>query len=197
MIAELPTLQVVVVSTREGRKGPSVAEWFAEQARQHGKFRAEIADLGVINLPMMDEPEHPRLRRYQHDHTKAWSSRIDRSHAFVFVTPEYNHGTPPSLLNALDYLVQEWAYKPVGFVSYGGVSAGLRGVQMTKQVVTALKMVPLFEAVAIPMFVKFLDATTGVFAPDEIHATNAAKMLDELLRWSDALRVLRPPEPSS
>ena len=175
-------------------KGRASLTWFAEQARQHGKFRAEIADLGVINLPMMDEPEHPRLRRYQHDHTKAWSSRIDRSHAFVFVTPEYNHGTPPSLLNALDYLVQEWAYKPVGFVSYGGVSAGLRGVQMTKPVVTALKMVPLFEAVAIPMFVKFIDATTGVFAPEEIHATNAAKMLDELLRWSDALRVLRPPQ---
>ena len=68
---------------------------------------------------------------------------------------------------------------------------------MTKQVVTALKMVPLVEAVAVPAFVKFIDATSGVFAPDEIHATNAAKMLDELLRWSDALRVLRPPEPSS
>ena len=65
---------------------------------------------------------------------------------------------------------------------------------MTKQVVTALKMVPLFEMVAIPSFVKFIDATSGVFAPDEIHANNATKMLDELLRWSDALRVLRPPQ---
>jgi NAD(P)H-dependent FMN reductase len=194
VIADLPTLQVVVASTRAGRKGPIVATWFAEQARLHGKFRAEIADLGIIDLPMMDEPEHPRLRRYQHDHTNAWSARIERSHAFVFVTPEYNHGTPPSLLNALDYLVEEWAYKPVGFVSYGGVSGGLRGVQMTKQVVTALKMVPLVEAVAVPAFVKFIDATTGVFSPDEIHAKNAAKMLDELLRWSNALRVLRPPD---
>ena len=197
MIAELPTLQVVVASTRVGRKGLSVAEWFAEQARQHGRFRAEIADLGVIDLPMMDEPEHPRLRQYQHDHTKAWSARIERSHAFVFVTPEYNYGTPPALLNALDYLVHEWAYKPVGFVSYGGVSGGLRGVQMTKQVVTALKMVPLVEAVAVPAFVKFIDATSGVFAPEEIHAKNAVKMLDELLRWSDALRVLRPAQTSS
>ena len=197
MIAGLPTLQVIVVSTRQGRKGPSVAAWFAEQARQHGKFKAEIADLGIIDLPMMDEPEHPRLRRYQHDHTKAWSSRIDRSHAFVFVTPEYNYGTPPSLMNALDYLVEEWAYKPVGFVSYGGMSGGLRGVQMTKQVVSALKMVPLVEEVAVSAFVKFIDPSSGVFAPDEIHAKNAQKMLDELLRWSDALRVLRPPQAAS
>ena len=74
---------------------------------------------------MMDEPEHPRLRRYQHDHTRAWSGR-STLHAFPFVTPEYHHGTPPSLVNPLDYLVEEWAYKPVGFVTYGGVSGGLR-----------------------------------------------------------------------
>jgi NAD(P)H-dependent FMN reductase len=191
--AELPTLQVVIVSTRPGRKGPAVATWFVEQARQHGKFRTEIADLGVIGLPMMDEPEHPRLRRYQHDHTKAWSGRVERSHAFVFVTPEYNHGTPPSLVNAIDYLVEEWAYKPVGFVSYGGVSGGLRGVQMTKQLVNGLKMVPLPEAVVVPFFTTFIDAATGVFTPEDSHAKSAAKMLDELLRWSDALRVLRPP----
>ena len=191
MTADLPTLQVVVASTRPGRKGPAVATWFAEQARQHGKFRAEIADLGVINLPMMDEPEHPRLGRYQHDHTLAWSARISRSHAFVFVTPEYNYSTPPALVNALDYLVAEWAYKPAGFVSYGGVSGGLRSVQMTKQIVAALKMVPLVEAVAVPAFTKFIDPTTGVFAPEEFHAKNAAQMLDELLRWSAALQVLR------
>ena len=197
MTAELPTLQVVVASTRPGRKGPAVATWFAEQVRQHGKFKAEIADLGVIGLPMLDEPEHPRLRKYQQDHTKAWSARIDRSHAFVFVTPEYNHGTPPSLLNAIDYLVQEWAYKPVGFVSYGGVSGGLRSVQMTKQVVVALKMVPLFEAVTVPMFTRFIDPATGVFTPEEVQVQSAAKMLDELLRWSNALRVLRAPSAST
>lgn len=197
MITEIPTLQIVIVSTRPGRKGPAVATWFAEQARVHGKFKAEIADLGIIDLPMMDEPEHPRLRKYQHDHTKAWSARIDRSNAFVFVTPEYNHGAPPSLVNALDYLVEEWAYKPVAFVSYGGISGGLRSVQMTKQIVVSLKMVPLVESVAIPMFTKFIDPATGVFTPEEIHAGNAAKMLDELLRWSNALRVLRPADKAS
>ena len=94
-------------------------------------------------------------------------------------------------MNALAYLSQEWAYKAVGFVSYGGVSAGTRSVQMAKQTVAALKMVPLTEAVAIPFFAKFLDATTGVFAPDETQHAAAATLLNELLRWTSALAALR------
>jgi NADPH-dependent FMN reductase len=70
------------------------------------------------------------------------SATVDEADAFVFVTPEYNHGPPASLVNALSYLHHEWHYKPVGFVSYGGVSAGTRSVEMTKQIVTTLKMMP-------------------------------------------------------
>ena len=107
------------------------------------------------------------------------------------MTPEHNFSTPPSLVNALAYLSQEWAYTPVGFVSDGGVSAGTRSVQMAKQTVAALKMVPFTEAVAIPFFAKFLDATTGVFAPDETQRAAAATLLNELLRWTSALAALR------
>ena len=185
-------LEIFIVSTPPGRKGPRVAAWFEEGARQHDRFAIDVVDLAVVNLPLMDEPEHPRLRRYQHEHTKAWSGRIERADAFVFVTPEYNFSTPPSLINALDYLVEEWAYKPVGFVSYGGVSGGLRSVQMTKQIVTALKMVPLVEAVSIPFFTKFIDST-GAFTPDEVQVKAASTMLDELLRWAEALKRLRRP----
>jgi NAD(P)H-dependent FMN reductase len=186
-----PILLVVIASTRSGRKGPAIGHWFIEQARRHARFELDVADLGEIDLPILDEPEHPRLRKYQHDHTKAWSARVDRADAFVFVTPEYNWGPPPSLLNAIDYVVHEWAYKPLGLVSYGGVSGGMRGVQIVRQMVTGLKMVPLPEAVAIPMFTRFINAETGEFAPDEVHTGNAARMLDELLRWSQALQALR------
>src|SRR4051794_37691276 len=120
----MPVLQTIVVSTRPGRAGLPVAQWFHDYARQHGKFAAELVDLAEVDLPLFDEPSHPRLRHYQHDHTRQWSARVARADAFVFVTPEYNHATPPSLVNAIDYLVHEWAYKPVGFVSYGGVSGG-------------------------------------------------------------------------
>jgi NAD(P)H-dependent FMN reductase len=189
--APMFNLQVILVSTREGRKGPAVAEWFVGRAREHGRFEIELIDLADVNLPLFDEPRHPRLGKYEHEHTKRWSAIVDRADAFVFVTPEYNYSAPPSLVNALDYLNREWAYKPVGFVSYGGVSGGTRSVQMTKQIVTALKMMPIPEAVSIPFFVEYLDADTGVFDPGATQEMAATAMLDELLRWTGALKPLR------
>jgi NAD(P)H-dependent FMN reductase len=186
-------LQIITVSTREQRKGPVVTEWFEEIARTHGKFAIESIDLATVDLPLMNEPEHPRLRRYTHPHTKAWSATIERADAFVLITPEYNFSTPPSLVNAIDYLVNEWAYKAVGFVSYGGISGGLRGAQMTKLLLTSLKMMPLPEAVTLPFFAKSIDATTGKLAPPDTQIKAAHAMLDELHKWTGALITMRQP----
>jgi NAD(P)H-dependent FMN reductase len=184
-------LQIIVASTRDERKGSAVAEWFVERARAYGKFEIELVDLAEIDLPLFNEPKHPRLRDYAHEHTKAWSVIVDRADAYVFVTPEYDFGAPASLVNALQYLLAEWAYKPVAFVSYGGVSGGTRGVQMTKSIVTSLKMMPLFEAVAIPFFTQYIKADTGAFEPGEAQAKAAVVMLDELLKWATALKPMR------
>ena len=161
-----PTLMIVIGSTRPGRVGLPVAEWFRDRALAHGGFAIDVADLAEINLPFMDEPYHPRLRKYQHAHTKAWSARVEAADAFVFVSPEYNHGLSAPLKNAIDYLSQEWQYKPLGLVTYGGVSAGTRAAQMIKPIVAALKMVPMVEAVTIPFVSQFVDET-GKFAPNE------------------------------
>jgi NAD(P)H-dependent FMN reductase len=185
-----PVLQVVIASTRPGRTGGPVAEWFYSCAVEHGGFTVEVVDLAEVNLPMMDEPNHPRFRRYVHQHTRDWSATIDRANAFVFVTPEYNHGFNAPLKNALDYLHAEWNYKPVGFVSYGGVSAGTRAVHMIKEVVATLKMVPIPEAVNIPFVPNFLNAD-GVIEPNEIMERAAKTMLDELALLADALGPLR------
>jgi len=126
-----------------------------------------------------------------HEHTKRWSATIERADAFVFVTPEYNFSTPAPLLNALTYLYHEWTYKPVAFASYGGASGGMRGVQMTKQLVTTFKLVPLVEAVAFPLFAQQIDAATGVFTPGEKAGKAAGAMLDELLKWATALKPMR------
>jgi NAD(P)H-dependent FMN reductase len=183
-------LQVVIVSTRPGRKGDAIGRWFDARARAHGGFDVELVDLAEVNLPVFDEPEHPRFRKYQHEHTRRWSDRVARADAFVFVSPEYNYSTPPSLTNALDFLAHEWAYKPVGFVSYGGVSGGTRAVQMTKLQVTALRMMPIPEAVSLPFFTKMF-APDGTFAPDETQNKAAHVMLTELERWATALQTLR------
>jgi len=168
-----------------------VAEWFFGRAREHGKFTVELIDLKQVDLPLLDEPHHPRLQKYEHEHTRQWSDRIQRTDAFVFVTPEYNYGPSPALLNALDYLYKEWNYKAAGFVSYGGMSGGLRAVQITKQVLTTLKIVPLVEAVAVPFFAKRIEH--NIFKSDDVLDTSATIMLDELARWNEALTVLRTP----
>ena len=173
-----PRLGIIVCSTREGRVGLPIAEWFFDRARQHGAFACELIDLKQVNLPLLDEPNHPRLQKYQRDYTKAWSAQVAAADAFVFVTPEYNYGVPPALLNALDYLYVEWNYKACGFVSYGGVSGGTRSVQMAKQVVTTLKMVPILEAVPIPFVAKLMEA--GRFTGGEPYEKAASVMLDEL-----------------
>ena len=184
-------LQVIIVSTRQGRLGPAVADWFHRQAQAFDGFDVELVDLADVNLPLLDEPHHPRLANYQHEHTKRWSAIVSRADAFVFVTPEYNFSTPPSLVNALDYLLKEWAYKPAAFVSYGGISGGMRSVMMTKSILTTLRMVPILEAVNLPMFAQQIDRTTGEYNATDVNAKAADAMLKELHKWAGALREMR------
>jgi NAD(P)H-dependent FMN reductase len=185
----MSTLRIVIASTRPGRAGLPVANWFIPLARDHGGFDVEVTDLAELDLPFMDEPKHPRFRGYMHDHTRAWSEIVDASDAFVFVMPEYNFGINAPLKNAIDYLHHEWHDKPVGFVSYGGVAAGTRAVQMAKQIVTAVKMVPVYEAVYIPFVAGQID--DGRFVPNDANQKAAEAMLDELVRVDAALGPLR------
>lgn len=184
-------LKIITSTTRPGRKGILVANWFADFAKQHQNFEVELLDLAEINLPFMDEPHHPRLQKYQYEHTKAWSAKIDEAEALVFVTAEYNHSYTAPLKNAIDYLFKEWGYKPLGFVSYGGISAGNRAVSALKPVVTALKMMPLPEAVHIPFFDKFIDKNAQQFQADEGIISAAELMLKELDRWAGVLKPMR------
>ncbi len=182
-------LHVILTTTREKRQGVAIADWLVELAKKHSKFEVTLVDLKEINLPALDEPEHPRFRKYEHAHTKAFSALIDAADAFAWVMPEYNYAMPPAMLNALDYLSQEWAYKPSGLVSYGGVSGGTRSAQMSKLVLTSLKSMPLPEAVSLPMFSKHIE--NGKFVSNEGIDKSANLMLDELVRWATALKALR------
>jgi NAD(P)H-dependent FMN reductase len=185
-----PVLRIIIGSTRPGRVGPAVAAWIAQRAEEHGGFAVQVTDLAELDLPMFNEPNHPRLKQYVHQHTKDWSALVEGSDAFVFVTPEYNYAFNAALKNAIDYLHTEWQHKAAGIVSYGGVAAGTRATQMLKQVLTTLKIMPVFEAVNIPFVREHLDED-GRFKPNEVMEASATVMLDELLRWTEALRSLR------
>jgi NAD(P)H-dependent FMN reductase len=188
--SNMPTLTVIIGSTRPGRAGLPIAQWFIGRATEHGAFDVNVVDLAELNLPFLDEPNHPRLRQYVHEHTKNWSAIVDASDAFVIVTPEYNYGMTAPVKNAIDFLNQEWKDKPIGFVSYGGIAAGTRAVQQLKQIVTTLKMLPVFESVNIPFHTQFIDEE-GVVQANDIMIQAASAMLDELARTELALRILR------
>lgn len=186
----MPSLTIVLASTRPGRAGASITEWFVARAAEHEAFDIRVVDLAELGLPLLDEPNHPRLRQYINQHTLDWSEIVDASDAFVFVTPEYNHGYPASLKNALDYLHAEWADKPAAFVSYGGVSGGTRAVQQLKPVLLALRMTPIVEGVTVPFFATMIDEE-GAFRPNELIEQSADATLTELARLDGVLSRLR------
>lgn len=193
----MPRLKIILASTRPGRVGLPVAQWVEAEARKHHGFDdIELVDLAEVNLPFLNEPHHPRLGQYVHQHTRDWSRTVAEADAFVFVMPEYNYGYNAVLKNAIDYLHNEWQYKPVGLASYGGVSAGTRAAQMIKQVVTTLKMVPLNEAISIPFVHDLLDDNARL-VPNDVMREAATLMFDELLRVEKALRPLRTQTPAA
>jgi NAD(P)H-dependent FMN reductase len=182
-------LHTIIASTRPGRVGPSIARWFHDYALRHGGFDAALIDLADFHLPIYDEPMHPRLQKYQHEHTKRWAESVKAADAFVFVTPEYNYGPTPALVNALDFIYLEWNYKPAGFVSYGGVSGGVRAVQAVKLQAATLKLVTPPEGVPIPNVTQFIKDKT--FNSNDLIDASAKALLDELLKWAAPLKQMR------
>jgi len=182
-------LNIIIGSTRPGRVGKPVADWFEGVARRKGNFDVHLVDLVDFDLPVYDEPKHPRLQQYEHAHTRRWSESVAAADAYVLVTPEYNFGPTPALINALNYVYTEWNYKPAAFVSYGGISGGLRAVQTTKLSLTTLKMMPILESVMVPMVSEHI--REGRFEPNDIHNESAEVLLTELHRWAEALKPMR------
>ncbi len=171
-----------------------LGEWLtttmAPTAAEHSVQIVPVS-LADVGLPFLDEEEHPSTGIYRNEHTKRWSAIVDAADGFVVVTPEYNYGMPATFKNALDYLSKEWAWKPIGFVSYGNTSAGTRSVQHAKQVVTTLRLVPLGATLAI----RIGEAVeNGRLRPDAHRDQAAGRLLEELVRVSHALRPLRERE---
>lgn len=182
-------LGVILASVRQNRMGGPVGEWVCAQARAHGGFDVDCMDLRDAGLSMYDEePEHPARGRYEHPATMAWSQRVSACQAFIIVTPEYNHGYPAPLKNALDRLHHEWVYRPVGFVSYGGAAGGVRSVQQLIDVVVSLRMVVVPDAVSAPYVTRQIDTE---FLPDDGQKVKMRTQLEELDKLARALAPLQ------
>jgi len=184
---DVKKLMIVVGSVRPGRVGLPIARWVESVAARD--FEVDLVDLVELGLPFMDEPNHPAKRQYTKQHTIDWSARVDAADAFIFVTPEYNHSFSPALKNAIDFLHAEWWRKPLGFVSYGGVSGGTRGVTGLEPATNGLGLVRAGAAVEIP----FAGARVAdeVFSPSEKEVAILGNQLAELSLLADALKPLQ------
>ena len=183
-------LKIIIGSTRPGRVGPTVAKWVEEVATQHQKFNVELIDLAEFKLPLLDEAAHPAKQAYEHQHTKNWSKAIGAADALVFVTPEYDYFPPASLVNAVQTLSKEWGYKAAGIVSYGGISGGLRSSQALLQLLGNVNIHALPQVVPVPRVNQYI-GEDGKFQANDPMTDGLIKQLDELHKWSVALKTLR------
>lgn len=181
-------LAIIVGTTRPGRKAEDVARWVYEIARQRNDAQVELVDIQDYNLPLLDEPVPPSMGQYKNEHTKVWAAKIASFDGYVFVTPEYNHGTSGALKNAIDYLYAEWNNKAAGFVGYGS-AGGVRAVESLRLVMGELMIADVRAQVMLSLYTDFENFTT--FKPAQHHEKSVTTMLDQLVSWSTALRNVR------
>ncbi|MEU5633397.1 NADPH-dependent FMN reductase [Streptomyces rishiriensis] len=180
---------VIIGSTRDGRFGPVAADWIAAHIAQREDMTADLVDLVATPLPTV----FPAFGQAPSDEVVAQlgavSPRLARADAFVIVTPEYNHSFPASLKNAVDWHNEQWHAKPVGFVSYGGISGGLRAVEQLRVVLAELHAVTIRNTVSFHNYGEVFGADGR---PSDPGCDVAAKaMLDQLTWWGQALREAR------
>jgi NAD(P)H-dependent FMN reductase len=180
-------LSIIIGSTRQGRFAPTVANWFAGEARQRDDMTVDVIDLAEARLPdVLSEKPGPEVA--------VITPRLAGADAFVVVTPEYNHSFPAPLKTAIDWHFKEWRAKPVGFVSYGGMSGGLRAVEQLRQVFAELHAVTVRDSVSFHSAWTQFDSE-GLPKDSGRYERMAKSMLDQLAWWGNALREARTERP--
>ena len=185
-------IAIIIGSTRPGRNGEAVAKWVYAIAQKRSDAEFELVDIKDFNLPLLDEPVPAAMGNYSKPHTKIWGAKVDSFDGYVFVTPEYNHGPPGALKNAIDFLYREWNNKAAGFVSYG-VAAGVRAVEQLRLVMGELQIADVRAHVGLSLATDF--ENFSVFKPNASHEASLSVMLDQVIAWGGALKSLRQRSP--
>jgi NAD(P)H-dependent FMN reductase len=176
---------VILASVREGRRGEGFAKWIVALASERPDLSVKLLDLREWALPPYPHKDTPTVAEKSYEAgtlMQRWAHEVSSLDALVIVTPEYSHGYPGALKNAMDIIYAPWNYKPVGFVSYGGFAGGARAVEQLRLVAVELRMVPIRDEVNVRLL-GYASDERG-FPKDEIYGKRAATMLDELTWWA-------------
>lgn len=190
MSSESFRLAVIIGSAREGRSGPAVARWFVEQVVAYGEFAVDVVDLAEVDLPMTLAANPAPVHAAQ---LADVGTRLDAADAFVVITPEYNHSFSAPLKNLIDWHRTEWYAKPVGFVSYGGLSGGLRAVEQLRLVFAELHATTIRDTVSFHAVWEQLGPDGNLRTVEG--AIPAKTMLERLTWWAAALKDARSARP--
>lgn len=186
----MANIKIIIGSTRTNRFGIQPAKWLMELTKEYTDDTFELVDLAEINLPFLDEPQPPSLGNYAHDHTKAWAKIIGEADGFIVITPEYNHGVPAVLKNAIDFLYKEWLYKPIGFVGYGAAAGGVRAIEHLRASTIWLRMIPLHDDVIFQNYWGQLDES-GTLQPTEKQINDGKRLIENSIFWANELQPIR------
>lgn len=193
-------IKIILGSTRQNRFSEKPGQWIFDETKKLEGVEAELLDLRDWPLPFFESPMPPSMAqgKYENEMVQKWAAKINEGDAFIIVTPEYNHGYPAVLKNAMDVISPEWNRKPIGFVSYGS-AMGVRSVEQLRQVAVELQMAPIRHAIHIPADI-FMAAMMGkgpqgseMFESIRKGAMGdpVDKFFTDLLWWTRALKQAR------
>lgn len=180
---------IIIGSTRPNRVGEGVGRWVFEHAKKRDDAKFELIDLKEINLPLLDEPIPPSMGQYSKPHTKKWAEIVSRFDAYIFVTPEYNHGIGGALKNAIDFLYKEWNNKVAGFVGYGSAGA-VRAIEQLRLVMAECQVATVREQVMLSLRTDFVNYKE--FKPESHHLKKLDSVFDQVIEWGEVMKETRP-----
>jgi len=195
-------VKLILGSTRQGRFGEKPARWLFEELKKDTNIEVELLDLRDYPMPFFDEADSTWYSNgdYVDPAVQKWAKKINDGDAFIIVTPEYNHGYPGVLKNALDSISGEWATKPVGFVGYGS-ALGARAIEQLREVVIELYMVPIHNAIHIPsdVLMNARKGETNAFDPlrKGSMGDRVQGLVDQLVWYARVLKAARSADPKN
>ena len=183
---------IITGSTRQNRKSLKIATKLKKWADKRGDAEYELVDLADFNLPMYNEPIAALYSQdYQAPEARSWSEKIDSLDGFIFVVPEYNHGIPSVLKNAIDYLYHEYTDKVAGIVSYGSLG-GTRAAESLRLILAGFQIATISTSLSLSIRTDF--DSEEQFTPADLHEGIFNKLVDRLLSWGEPLKIIRENE---
>jgi NAD(P)H-dependent FMN reductase len=187
-----PKILIITASVRDGRVGQTAAKWVFDEARKREDAEYELVDLKDYPLKDYYDERHPKMVEpgtYPDEAANAWVAKVAEADGYIVVTPEYNHGYPASLKNALDYPYDQWNDKAVGFVSYGGYAGGARAVEQLRQVSAELRLADVRNAVHIIFAGQAFDDKG--YPKDAAYTDGLVPVFEDVVSWATALKTIR------